>query len=145
MAEERGDYHEGIPALTVVVDGGWSKRSHKHSYNAKSGVGIIIGRETGKLLNLGVRNKYCGAGARNIPKENHICFRNWSSCSSEMETNVILEGFMESERIHRLRYTRLVEDGDSSVHATLLQCVPGWGHAIKKWECTNYACNIRSL
>ncbi len=23
------------------MDGGWSKRSHKHSYNANSGVGII--------------------------------------------------------------------------------------------------------
>ena len=30
------------PAITVVVDGGWSKRSHKHYYNAKSGVGVIL-------------------------------------------------------------------------------------------------------
>ena len=36
-------YHQGVPAITVILDGGWSKRSHKHSYNAKSGVGIIIG------------------------------------------------------------------------------------------------------
>ena len=35
-------YHQGMPAITVIIDGGWSKRSHKHSYNAKSGVGIII-------------------------------------------------------------------------------------------------------
>ena len=54
MAEERGEYHEGVPAITVIVDGGWSKRSHKLSYNANSGVGIIIGKETGKLLHLGV-------------------------------------------------------------------------------------------
>ena len=47
LAEERGDYHQGIP---VIVDGGWSKRSHKHSYNAKSGVAIIIGQATCKLL-----------------------------------------------------------------------------------------------
>ena len=45
-AEEKGDFHEGVPAITVVVDGGWSKRSHKHSYNAKSGVGIMLGKET---------------------------------------------------------------------------------------------------
>ncbi len=25
---------------------GWSKRYHKHSYNAKSGVAVIIGKET---------------------------------------------------------------------------------------------------
>ena len=28
LAEECGHYHEGIPAITVVVDGGWGKRSH---------------------------------------------------------------------------------------------------------------------
>ena len=39
-----------------------------------------------------------------------------------------------------LRYTRFVGDGDSSVHATLLQGVPGWGYAIKKLECANHAC-----
>jgi len=40
LAEERRDYHQGVPAITVIVDAGWSKRSHCHSYNAKSGVGI---------------------------------------------------------------------------------------------------------
>ena len=38
LAEIRGEYHDGVPAITVIVDGGWSKRSHKHSYNANSGV-----------------------------------------------------------------------------------------------------------
>ena len=47
---EKGCYHEGVPAMTVIIDGGWSKMSHKHSYNAKSGVAIILGKETGKLL-----------------------------------------------------------------------------------------------
>ena len=48
MAIERSDSFEGIPAITVTVDGGWSKRSHKHSYNAKSGVAVIIGNATKK-------------------------------------------------------------------------------------------------
>ncbi len=43
LAIERGEYHEGVPAITVVVDGGWSKRPHKHFYNANSDVGIILG------------------------------------------------------------------------------------------------------
>ena len=34
------------------------QRSHKHSYNAKSGAAIIIFQATGKLLHLGVCNKY---------------------------------------------------------------------------------------
>ena len=33
-ALEVGSYCEGIPAITVVADAGWSKRSHGHSYNA---------------------------------------------------------------------------------------------------------------
>lgn len=85
MAIERGDYHQGIPAIT---DGGWSKRSHKHSYNANSGVAIIIGKATGKLLHIGVRNKYCYACSQGIPQEKHTCYRNWSSSSSEMETDI---------------------------------------------------------
>ena len=28
---ERGSFHKGVPAIAVIVDGGWSKRSHKHS------------------------------------------------------------------------------------------------------------------
>ena len=129
-----------MPATTVVVDGGWSKRSHKHSYNAKSGVAIIIGKETGKLLHIGVRNKFCAACAQNIPKENHLCFRNWEASSSEMETDILVEGFMKAEEIHGVRYMRFIGDGDSSVHTTLLQSVPGWGCSIKKLECANHAC-----
>ena len=30
-AIERGSFHEGVSAIAVIVDGGWSKRSHKHS------------------------------------------------------------------------------------------------------------------
>ena len=25
LAIQRGDYHEGVPSITVIVDGGWSK------------------------------------------------------------------------------------------------------------------------
>ncbi len=32
LAEEKGSFHEGVPAICVVVDGEWSKRSHKHSF-----------------------------------------------------------------------------------------------------------------
>ena len=140
LAEESGDYHEEVPAVTVVVDGGWSKRSHRHSYNAKSGVGIIMGKETGKLLHVGVRNKFCSACTQGIPVEKHACFKNWAASSSRLETDVMLEGFQEAERVHGVWYMRFVGDGDSSVHTTLVQSVPVWGLAIKKQECANHAC-----
>lgn len=39
LALENGDVDpNGMPFITVLVDGGWSKRSYGHSYNAHSGV-----------------------------------------------------------------------------------------------------------
>ena len=50
IAIEKGNYHEGVPAISVVCDGGWSKRTHKHTYNAFGGVAVIFCLETNKLL-----------------------------------------------------------------------------------------------
>ena len=140
LAKERGDYHEGVPAITVIVDGGWSKRSHRHSYNAKSGVGIIVGQTTGKLLYIGVRNKYCTACTQGVPPDQHTCYKNWDMSSSKMEADIILEGFKKAEQVHGVRYKRFVGDGDSSVYPTLIDNVPGWGRYIEKLECANHAC-----
>ena len=80
LALKRGSFHEGIPSITVIVDGRWCKRTHKHSYNAKSGVGIIIRRETGKLLYMEVHNKYCSTCAHaekeNKAPQEHDCYKN---------------------------------------------------------------------
>ena len=71
---------DGVPAISVVVDAGWSKRSHKHSFNANSGVGVIFGATTKKLLFVGVRNKYCCicsvASRKGVEPRQHECFKN---------------------------------------------------------------------
>ena len=33
LAKERCSFHEDVPGITVVVDGGWCKQTHKHSLN----------------------------------------------------------------------------------------------------------------
>lgn len=143
-AIEREDYYQGIPAITVVCDGGWSKRTHKHSYNALGGVGVIFGAETGKLLHIGVRNKHCvvcnSAQRQNRCPPNHDCFKNWNNSSQSMESDIILNGFLEAENEHGVRYMRVIADGDSSMYQTLLEKVPVWGTAIQKLECANHAC-----
>ena len=116
LAIEKGSYYEGVRAITVIVNGGWSKRSHKHPYNAKSGVGIIVGKETVKLLFLDVRNKFCYACSRQIPQDKHDCYLNWNKSSSEMERDVILKGFLEAEKVHGVHYTSFIDDRDSSVY-----------------------------
>ena len=97
LAIEQGNYHNGTPAITVVVDGGWSKHSHKHTYNANSGVGVIYGAATKALLCIGVRNKYCSLCAistrNNVTAPPHQCYHNWSGSSCSMEADIILEGF----------------------------------------------------
>ncbi len=103
----------------------WSKR---HSYNANSGVAIIIGKKTG------VRNKYCHACARNISPDKHACFRNWNAT-----------GKSHLSPWCAVRYIHFIGDGDrgdgdrdSSVHRSYR----GWGHAIKKLECANHALQV---
>ena len=91
------NYHEGVPPITVVVDGGWSKRSHRHSYNANSGVGVIFGTATKKLLYIGVRNKYCvvcsSAQKHSSPLPQHMCLKNWSCSFTAMEADIIAACF----------------------------------------------------
>ena len=31
LAIEREDFHVGVPATTIIVNAGWSKRSHRHT------------------------------------------------------------------------------------------------------------------
>ena len=140
LAIERNEYHEGVPATTVIVDGGWCKRSHRHTYNAKSGVGVVIGFHTHKILYIGVRNKECTACTRGI--RDHICFKNWNESSSAMETDIILEGFKQAESNHGLRYIKFIGDGDSSVFPTLTSEVPGWERLTSAARC---AIKMRSV
>ena len=141
LAISQNRYHQGVPAITVILDGRWCKRTHRHSYNAKSGVGVIIGKETGKILLLGVRNKFCSicSRANNVKQHpaKHTCFRNWNSSSSAMETDIILEGFLKCETQHGLCYISFIGDGNSSIYPTLILSAP-WRYAITKIECANH-------
>jgi hypothetical protein len=144
LAIERGDFHDGIPAITVICDGGWSKRSHKHTYNALGGVAIVIGAATGKLLHVGIRNKTCyictSADTKQVTPPEHECFKNWTGSSQAMEADIIVDGFLSAETTHGVRYMRLVGDGDSSVYAKIMEQVPVWGAHVAKVECSNHAC-----
>ena len=142
LAIAQGTFHSGVPAITVVVDGGWSKRSHKHSYNAKSGVGVIFGAATKKLLFIGVRNKYCSVCAisdhNNSPCPSHQCFKNWNGSSCAMETDIIVQGFQLAEQMHGVRYLWFIGDGDSSVYHAVVSNV-SYGRYVQKVECANHA------
>lgn len=75
-----------MPAITVIVDGGWCKRAHKHSYNAKCGVGIIM-----RLASCYI---WVFAISTVVTVLHQVFYR---SSSTEMETDIILDGFLEAE------------------------------------------------
>ncbi|KAG0416068.1 hypothetical protein HPB47_006744 [Ixodes persulcatus] len=142
MACESGDYTEdGVPYITVVVDGGWAHRSYGHRYTSSSGVAVIIGSRTKKILYLSVRNKYCSTCnfymSKNETPRNHACFKNWDGPSTAMESDIIAEGFRKSREMHGLEYRRVVGDGDSNVEKALKTSVD-YGRMITKVACVNH-------
>ena len=78
IAIQNNEYQQGIPAATVIVGGGWYKRSHKHSFNANSGIEVTFGAATKKLLYMGVKNKYCAVCSivqrKGLKPSYHTCF-----------------------------------------------------------------------
>ena len=89
--------------VTVIIDGGWSKRSHRHSYNAKSGVAIILGRWTGKLLHIGICNKYSTVCVQGVPKQKHK--KTGTSPHHRWRLISYWRAFSKAEATHGLRYT----------------------------------------
>ncbi|KAH8029635.1 hypothetical protein HPB51_002088 [Rhipicephalus microplus] len=143
LAEEAGAFCEdGItPYITVIVDGGWSHRSHGHRYSANSGVAVIIGERTKKLLYLGVRNKLCSTcehySRTGKGKKDHVRYKNWNQSSGAMESDVIVEGFQRSVEMHGVEYRIFIGNGDSSVLHQILTKVE-YGRFVKKRECANH-------
>ncbi|XP_045475419.1 uncharacterized protein LOC123681212 [Harmonia axyridis] len=142
LALEKGNVNaDGTPFITVIVDGGWSKRSYGHGYNAPSGVGVIIGAETKKLLFVGVRNKTCSScfyyKKHNLAPKSHDCALNFSGPSTSMEQDIITDGFCKSIEQHGLLYKYLIGDGDSSVYSRVVEKVP-YGRQVIKIECANH-------
>lgn len=84
---------DGYGCIEVYSDGGWSKRSYGHNYNAASGIACIIGKKT-KGVFVGVRNKYCSvwsiAERKGSTTGDHTCYKNWSGSSSAMEADIVV-------------------------------------------------------
>lgn len=104
LAMEKNETINGIPYITVVADGSWMKRSYGNAYDSLSGF------RTGKVLFVGIRNKYCAicdaAGRQNVETRKHKCYKNFdrNASSTSMESDAIVEGFTNSVEMHGLIY-----------------------------------------
>lgn len=142
-AKSRGDVNSaGIAMIPVEADACWSKRSYKNNYSALSGVAAIIGENSGKVLHIGVRNKYCvicaRANKKGLPAKAHKCTKNHSGSSTSMEQAILVDGFKNSIRDRNLIYNILIADGDSSTYKSILESRPYPDIPIQKIECTNH-------
>nr|XP_049695130.1 uncharacterized protein LOC110371421 isoform X2 [Helicoverpa armigera]XP_049695131.1 uncharacterized protein LOC110371421 isoform X3 [Helicoverpa armigera] len=144
IALAEGRTKNGYPVIDVYVDGSWCTRSYGTNYKSTSGTAAIIGRKTGQVLYLGVKNKYClvcaRAANRKVDPKQHICFKNYTGSSSSMETQIIVEGFKSSISMYGLIYGRMIGDGDASTYAKILNAKPyeNQNLTVEKIECRNH-------
>ncbi|CAK1590870.1 unnamed protein product, partial [Parnassius mnemosyne] len=153
-AIQEGRVFNGFPVIDVFADGAWCKRSYGNNYKAMSGVAAIVGRKFGKVLFIGVKNKYClicaRAEKRQEKPKSHVCYKNYEGPSSGMEATIVCEGFKESTNMYGLIYGNIVADGDSATYAKILASDPYEGYVVSKIECRNHVlrnmCNkLRAL
>ena len=92
LKEEKSKTTEGV-AIAAGYDMGWQKRGKAH--NSLSGVGHFIGKETGKVVGYGTRNRHCAichlANRQQVPPRPHDCRMNWFCSSHAMEADVAVE------------------------------------------------------
>ena len=119
--------------IGAIGDAQWSKRSYNRNYNSNACCGSLIGLLTKKIIFLGFRNKYCAICARGLDTQ-HECFKNWYKSSSEMESSILREGFLQI-RSKGAQITTFVADADANTYPTL-QISCDW--KIEKIDCENH-------
>lgn len=115
-------------------------------FDSLSGVGIIVGLQTGKVLFAGVRNKFCAlcnaADRKGIEPSKHKCYKNFdrNASSTKMESDAIAEGFTKSIEMHGLIFRTMSGDNDSNVYKTICDNKPYQDHhvIVQKIECSNH-------
>ena len=81
--------------LTLSYDMGWQRRSTGRRYNSLSGVGAMVGAETNKILNYGIRQKDCRKCTyykhKKLDVPEHECATNFQGSSRAMEADLAAE------------------------------------------------------
>ncbi|GFT88036.1 uncharacterized protein NPIL_18811 [Nephila pilipes] len=96
---------------------------------------------TQKIVFIGIRNKVClicSVIANRQTEKDHVCWKNWSGPSTAMESDAVVEELLYLEKVHHIRCTRLVGDGDANTIAKCKERVP-YGGRILRVEWANHA------
>lgn len=144
--EKRLNVEKGKPenVLSVSGDGSWAKRG----FTSLVGIVSLIGLHSGKVLDVNVRTSYCKACGLWKGKENTVEYQSWydnhkdNCCANhegsagKMEVDGVVEMFLRSEELFKVRYGFYIGDGDSKTFKMLLDVHPyGEDFLVKKIEC----------
>jgi len=119
-------------------DMGWQRRGSGRCYDSKSGVGTMIGNNSGKICAYGVRSKCCRkcdyyhAIGKEVP--HHICSRNWVGSSKAMEPYVGGELVKEIET-HNIDVGTIIMNDDCT---TMSRIRKELSHNVEKWSDQNH-------
>lgn len=132
--------------ITVSGDGTWRKRG----FSSLFGVVSLIGWSTGKVIDILVKSKFCKAcslwnGKEETSEyeewaENHKenCERNHEGSSGKMEVDAVVQMFQRSEKLHNLKYSHYIGDGDSKTFKGILDSNPYDDLDVCKKECIDH-------
>ena len=132
------DGHLGPVDITASYDMGWQRRSSGRAYNSRSGVGVLIGKESGKLLAYSSRISNCKQCEVNETKKKtkvHDCRLNWQGSSKAMEGDVAVE-LVKSVESEKCRISTIIGDDDATTISKVEKSVD---YAVNKLSDFNHS------
>ena len=135
---------DNVVDILVSCDGTWQKRGFISLFGAV----FVISFETGKVLDYTVMSKHC-ASCKNWErrdktseeytrwKASHSCDVNFEGSAGAMEPQGTLQLF-KSSLDYKIRYAKLISDGDSKTHALLLEEQPYGSTLVEKCDCVGH-------
>ena len=133
-------------SIGIKYDMGWQKRSSGKKYDSLSGVGVVIGAKSGKVLDYGVRCKDCRVCSYSSRKGEsvpaHDCHKNFEGSSKSMEPDVAGEIVSRMESTKPVRVDTLIMDDDST---TVSRVRRELNHNVTKLsDISHVKCHLRS-
>lgn len=105
---------EGNSLISVSYDGAWQKRGKGR--DSTTGFGTVIGQNTGKVLDYGVKATKCRTCDAHEDPPPHNCRRNFRGSSKSMEPEIAVQCFNQATT-HGLKYKEYIGDEDATTES----------------------------
>ena len=123
-----------MPSGAFSYDMGWQKRGSGRRYDSNSGVGVLIGQETGKIVSFGTRIKQCRIcsvyTSKKLTVPAHDCRMNYKGSSKAMEPDLAVDLIKDVES-NGVKVGTIIMDEDTTTMARLKTEI---SHSITKWS-----------